>query len=381
LIRRRLRSSTVALAILAMAASLPGRAEEGSPARPTVLFAADYPVEIAILEHAARFHWLDSLAGLELPGSSAGKTVDAHREAYIRLLGRPNDADRDWIRRFADVRVRFAERRMVEYRERGEADFSALLVAFLSTPDEATALDRAADLVGEAGARTLAGALDHFRERYDRFWRDGRWLDAFLDSVRGTRAERRLGRMLARMAELYGVEVPFEPGPRIVLAPTPSGYGTHATAQGRHLLIEVRPLDRIDDAASVIAHENAHLLFTRMTERDRTDFERPFLEAGARGTRAWATLLEALPTALGQGVFDRRFRRLAWSVEAPWYHRPDVDAYAKAIFPVVAGAFASGARLDQDLGRALLDAWPGETAPEERAPDDAGRPAATRRGP
>ena len=78
--------------------------------------------------------------------------------------------------------------------------------------------------------------------------------------------------------------------------------------------------------------------------------------------RAWATLLEALPTALGQGVFDRAFRRGAWSRKNFWYHRPEVDAYAKAIYPIVDEAFRDGARFDADLARRLLAAWP-EPAP------------------
>lgn len=365
---RTIRRATAVAGVLVLVVTAVVADDAPAPAAdaPVVLFAPDYPVEIAILEHAARFHWLDSLAGLELPGSSAGKTVDAHRDAYIRILGRPTEEDRAWVRRFAEVRVRFAERRLAEFRANGEADFSELLIAFLESPDEAGALARAAALVGVDDARILRDALDHFRERYGRFWREGKWLDAFVEDARGSRGERRLGRLLARMAAFYGVAVPFEPGPRIVPAPSPSGYGTHATAQGRHLLIELRPLDRLADAASVIAHENAHLLFTRMTEEAQAEAKRPFDEAGERGARAWATLLEALPTALGQGVFDRAFRRGAWSKKDPWYHRPEVDAYAKAIYPIVAEAFHDGDRFDADLSRRLLAAWPEPDSPTPR---------------
>ena len=161
-----------------------------------------------------------------------------------------------------------------------------------------------------------------------------------------------------RLARFYGASLPLDPLPRAVLVPVPGGSGTHATAQGRNLLIELRPDDRIADAASVVAHENAHLLFDRMPERRRHAVESVFLEHGEQGAAAWDLLREALPTALGQGVFDRRFRREAWTDRGPWYDREDVDRYAKAIFPAVLQAFERGRSLDRRLARALWAAYP-----------------------
>jgi len=358
-------AAVAAFVATATVAAAPPPAADAGP-----LFAPAYPIEVAVLEHAARFHWLDSLAGVELPGGSAGKTVDAHREAFVRLLGRPTDEDRAVLREFAEVRLRYARSRYRTWVENGDADFSGLLTAFLEAPDEPSALERAAALLPPDDLDRLRRALDHFRDRYRAFWKDGTWLDAFVEDARGGRDAPRLARMLRRMAGLFSVALPLDPAPRLVLVPTPSGYGTHATAQGRNLLIELRPLDRLRDAASVIAHENAHLLFQRMPREARDEVEAVFLARGEAGREAWRTLAEALPTALGQGVFDREFRRQDWSEEQPWYHVPEVDAYAKAIHPIVARAFERGTRFDAALALRLWEAWPGRpaAAPDAAAP-------------
>ena len=83
---------------------------------------------------------------------------------------------------------------------------------------------------------------------------------------------------------------------------------------------------------------------------------------------AWAVLSEAIPTALGQGVADRAFRRSTWSTAEPWYHTDDVDRYAKAIYPLVRDTLRAGGRLDAEF---LERAWalrPGEAEVTRRSP-------------
>jgi hypothetical protein len=73
---------------------------------------------------------------------------------------------------------------------------------------------------------------------------------------------------------------------------------------------------------------------------------------------AWLALDEALPTALGQGVADRVFRPLSWSKKVQWYHAPDVDTYAKAIYPLVLDALASGRSIDEAFVKNAIDVYP-----------------------
>jgi hypothetical protein len=255
--------------------------------------------------------------------------------------------------------VRFAETRALA-RDHGDdgADFSALLIGFLEADDEAEALAEAYALLPEDDFAILTEALDHFRARYAAVWSAGAWIEPFLGDVREGGAARRLAEDLRTLARFYHAPLPLDPVPRVVLVPVPGGSGTHATARGRNLLIELRPADRLVDTASVLAHENAHVLFERMPGRKRENVEAVFLAEGAAGAEAWNVLREALPTALGQGVFDRAYRPGAWTDDAPWYHLDEVDRYAKAIFPVVLRAFERGRPFDRRLARELWEAYP-----------------------
>jgi hypothetical protein len=105
----------------------------------------------------------------------------------------------------------------------------------------------------------------------------------------------------------------------------------------------------------VIAHENAHFLFLNSDPKIREALRRIAQETGRE--RALELLHEALPTALGQGVAARRFEP-GWSEDRPWYHREDVDRYAKTIYPLVEQALdGERPRLDEPLMRELLERW------------------------
>ena len=67
----------------------PARATEIPVSDSTELLAdRGYPLEASIAFHKSLLHWLDSLALLAGTGLTAGKTAEAHRAEYRRVLGR-----------------------------------------------------------------------------------------------------------------------------------------------------------------------------------------------------------------------------------------------------------------------------------------------------
>ena len=169
---------------------------------------------------------------------------------------------------------------------------------------------------------------------------------AFLAAAREDPAWTRLDALLVRLARFYGVSPDGAPRPRLLLVPVPDGFGTHAYALRRTLLLEIREGDRLADQAAVVVHENAHFLFSRLPRERQDKLEAAAREAGAAGAAAWATLHEALPTALGQGVADRAFRK-GWSTDGHWYHTAEVDRYAKALLPLLDRTLDAGGVLDE----------------------------------
>ena len=107
----------------------------------------------------------------------------------------------------------------------------------------------------------------------------------------------------------------------------------------------------------MIVHENCHFLFDAMPQQRRAQLESAAQSLQAPGEPAWQVLGEALPTAIGQGVADRTFRPKEWSRNAPWYHRADVDGYAKALHGPANHAIATGLKFDEAFLRHAILIW------------------------
>ena len=73
-----------------------------------------------------------------------------------------------------------------------DADFHALLSAFLEAPDADEALEQAAELVPAEDVAILRNAMDRFRPRYAEVAAAGTDLDRFAAGIRGTKRARRL---------------------------------------------------------------------------------------------------------------------------------------------------------------------------------------------
>ena len=340
------------MAVVALLALAPLLA--ASPRSPDTLVTRPYPIIAYASFPGGLFHWIDSLAG-----TSAGKTVPAHREEFLRRFGPLTEEDRRQLHRFVAARA--------DHRDRARSS-SAMLGRFCGSTSVESALAAVEPELGESSYADLSAALDWFRPKYERVWSEGRIPQAFLDGLRTDPGMRRLEKILARMVRFYGVDPKASPPPRIALVPVPDGHGTHAEAIGDVLLLEIRPGENLAEQASVIVHENAHFLWGLVPKERRARLAESVraLDGGAAST--WSVFHEAIPTALGQGVADRAFRERDWSMDDEWYHTRDVDRCAKRIYPVVRAALDAGDVLDEAfLKRALaaLD-WGATVTP--RAP-------------
>lgn len=355
-------SASLALLVVLLVPAPPaiaaaGRSDGGVPtAADAALLGAAYPMEVAVERPPALFQFVDALAG-----TSPAKTVPAYLRQFAFHYGAPSPDDVEQLQRFRAWRVR-ALATLGPLRDGGiEIPPGAVpLAVFAAAPDVDAALARLATLMPADEVARLRAILLHFSTRHHRMWRQGRVPRAFVERVLEDPLRPRVAAFLARMARFYGVDTASMPAPRLVLVPVLGGFGTHAQALGRHLLLEIREGDELDDQAAVIVHENAHLLWAALGHERAARLEAVARAAGARGERALQLLREALPTALGQGVAEREFRRLMFSSGVPWYHLPDVDAYAKALAPLVDEALRVGALLDEDFVRRAVDALPGE---------------------
>jgi hypothetical protein len=339
------------LASVGVASATPAATGATQAGPVNLLFGESYPLEVDVSFPAALFHWLDSLAGLDGPGMTAGKTQAAHRQHFIRRLGPPGSLDQQNLQRFAEIRLRDVTKRV--------DDRIALALVFLEAPDLEAALAEVEGLVGSEDARALAATMAYFAPRYAEIWQAGEVPRRFLDKVLRSSIRPRLAAFLSQVQAFYGVESIQAPRPRLILVPVDSGFGTHAQALGRNLLIEVRPQEGLAEELAPIVHENAHFLFYRIGTERRERLREVAESAGPHGADAWVMLLEALPTAIAQGVAWERMGPPGWSLERPWYHLDPVDEYAKRLYPLVRKALKDGGRFDEAFVERAVARYPG----------------------
>jgi len=315
-----------------------------------------YPIETLVSFHGSLLHWMDSLAGLNGAGMTAGKTERAHRIEFNHILGPPTERDREVLLGFARARIRFAT-------DHAAGDIDALTVAFFEADTQKQALAATAALLTDEELQDVRTAFDHFTARYREVWKDGTIPQRFLQ--RSARHKRRnaLSRFLVKVADFYGVSPHQKPYPQVVLMPVVDGAGTHAQAIGRHLLLEIRHWEDVIDETAPLVHENAHLLFLRMDPRKVERFVEIAEESSDVGLEAWQVLREALPTALGQGLAYEKFLPERWSLDLPWYDREVVDHYAKRLYPLVKRAFERGGNFDESFLRRALAVYPSSMGP------------------
>jgi hypothetical protein len=351
---------SAALLLVLAAAAAPGGSVLADPDVP--LLSHPYGVLAAPSFPGGLFHWIDSLAG-----TSVGKTVPAHQEDFVRRFGPPTAEDRKHIYDFVTARSEHLKRaREIADREGAPVRSSAMLGVFCSAPTVEDALETIRPELPPEAWRGLRDALAWFRPRYETIWDGGSVPRAFLERAR---ADARLGSLetiLGRVVAFYGVDPTRAQPPRLALVPVPPGYGTHAEAIGGVLLLEIRPGESLSDEASVIVHENAHWLWGLVPKERQARLTAYAEGLDERSRRAFTYFGEAIPTALGQGVADSAFRPGVWSIDGPWYHTVEVDAYAKRIYPLVRYALDSGSPLDEAFLRKALDLVEGGRKPRAR---------------
>ncbi len=347
--------SRAAAALLAAAVCASCATVAPLPADGRAVLGPDYPLDLTVSYPAALFHWVDSLAG-----TSGGKTIEAYRRQFsVRFGPLTPDVDRR-LKAFVELRKRHAAaapRRLEDGLEIAPA--VALLGAFVSTDGLEDAYVKATRDFTPGEAVEFRTLLESFRPAFDQVWDGGRVAREFTGRFGDERTRAGVARFLARMAMFFGVDPATLPRPRLVVVPVPGQHGTHAQAVGRQLLIEVRVAENLVDQVAVIAHENAHLLWAARGAERNERLAAVAAAVGPRGARAFLLLHEALPTALGQGVADRRLNRLAWSPRVPWYHREDVDTYAKALYPYLDGVLRTGGVLDEGFVRHAVGLYSG----------------------
>lgn len=351
-------------------------ARGAAPAAPSARApAASLPeFEVKISRFANLVHFVDNLAG-----TSQGKTIRAYRRYWADRVGFPDGRDRELLGTWTALRYKNVPRRPATIlNERGCLPWSepdpGWRHRFLVRSYDAESIDAfvdsmEGDLEPEEMSR-LREVLEAFEPPFDEIWKEMTFLPRFKESFEAYLRDSGLRPFLGEMARFFGVDPSAFPPGRIHLMALPADSGTHAQANGRDLLMEIRPNDTPIEQIQVISHETAHYLW-HLVAPDRNDaLARQAHEASPRGAVIWRRLRESLPTALGQGLAEARLAPQRFGLQHRWYHIDAEDRFAKAIYPVVERAFREGRRIDDGIMAELARAADASTALRHAAAAD-----------
>lgn len=345
--------------------TLPARGAEITPAAvPDRTLRHDVRISYA----SNLYHWLDNLAG-----STPGKTRDAYLRTWARYHDILGPEERSLLRRWRALRLRPGPQgnagvpRGAETRclppEAGPSRRQQMNVAAMEADSLEELRAGLAPHLSAVERQTLDEAIALFDPPLREIWADAEYLEDFSRALRERLDDAEPRDLAARMERFFGGRFEFSDPSRISLvALFAEDRGTHAEANGRHLLLEIRPSDRPRDQVQVVYHELAHDLYARMPEATRDEWARWFLSRGTSGALAWHYQHEAIPTALGQGVAESRLAPSIWSPRRPWYHRAPVDALAKAIFPRMQSALFAGETMSESIAEEIVAATEEELA-------------------
>ncbi len=331
-------------------------------------------IEISISCLANLIHWIDNLAG-----TSIGKTIRAYRTYWIEKFGPPSDRDRDLLTAWRRIRLKAIEMPDPEpILDRGclpqVEQIPSWRHRFQVRSYEAASVDEFVDSMSEEltprEIATLRAVIESFQPRFEEIWGEMTYLARFEQRFHSFLELSRLRPFLLEMALFFGVDPDSIAPARLHLMALPGESGTHAQANDRHLLMEIRPTDIPVWQIQVIAHEMAHYLWSQVEPERKDLLARQAYASSEEGAVLWRLLREGLPTAMGQGLAEARLASSRFSLDYSWYHIDVYDRFAKAIYPALAAAFEKGERIEDGLFMEIGDRAKDLAVLREPSPDD-----------
>lgn len=157
--------------------------------------------------------------------------------------------------------------------------------------------------------------------------------------------------LFEKAVRFYGGTWPDDVPLVIYLGPIPSDRGhTTATMIADSALVEALLGEKdFPGRFGVVFHEICHGVFESQPLDLQREMDSWFKSADSSkyGDYAYKLINEALATALGNGL---AFRAITGAEDrAPWYDNPEIDEFARSIYPRVAEYFDAGKTMDRDF--------------------------------
>ena len=191
--------------------------------------------------------------------------------------------------------------------------------------------------VGSEAGENLRKVMTVMEPLYEQYWWSGPGLNGRVDELKASLEKGDFQTNFTKAMSFYDGKLHSNEA-TVALIPYRRGIiddeaRTRGHNSGNLQVFEV-VLDRANDGiAGVCFHEFLHGVWEGQSAEESARWRQAFEKRGLQGRLAYAQLNEGLATALGNGWFQAQIDGQV--SQKDWYADPVINAYAKALYPVV----------------------------------------------
>jgi hypothetical protein len=198
-------------------------------------------------------------------------------------------------------------------------------------------------LLSNEDENILLSVIYHFQSKFNSIWKECNYLKEKAEKLSGLMSSEKVKEILNDTVHFFGLESYLLPDFELHLLWSPEDARSYGQVVERYSLVEVLPHEDVKLQVDKHIHEICHYLYDAIPVAAMISMADEFFKSGQiEGPLAYNLIYESIAVAISQGLAVETVFPENFSFKKSWYGEPEIDAYAKALFPLIKRYFESG---------------------------------------
>jgi hypothetical protein len=301
-----------------------------------------------------------------------GPRTDEKYKKYWKEKFDLSKDDEDYLKEYVKIRKKYrgrfieddelqnliASRSLVPIPPRDSDLGKKFILLFAGSRDIAEFKDRAEILMTMEDRNTLFSIIEHFKPRFDEIWENTLSLHQKAEELSNLSGSEHVREMLDSLAAFLGLKFEYPLEFEMHLLWSPNVRQSHGQVVERYSLVEVDPDEDMAHEMDKHIHEICHYLYDAIPPESKINIINHFFkEDSIEGPLAYNIFYESLAVGIAQGLFIKKTLPEYFDFQKSWYADPEIDAYGKALFPLLEEYFESGKTIDDRFVLRAVDQY------------------------
>ena len=218
--------------------------------------------------------------------------------------------------------------------------------------------NRAEILMTNEDMNILFSIIEHFKPKFDEIWENTLYLHHKAEELSNLSGSEHVREMLDSLAAFLGLKFEYPLEFELHLLWSPAVTQTHGQVVERYSLVELDPAENIVNEMDKHIHEICHYLYDAIPPESKINIINHFFkEHCIEGPLAYNIFYESLAVGIAQGLFIKKTLPEYFDFQKSWYADPEIDAYGKALFPLLEEYFKSGKTINDRFVLRAVDQY------------------------